>query len=79
VSNTLFEEINELATEQKNPNSLNLDELSIIDILTLINDEDAKAAGAVRGEIPHIEKVCDKLVGLLKNGGRLFYVGAGTS
>src|SRR5579872_424371 len=57
---------------------MNLDELSIGEILHLINSEDAKAAAAVQTEIPHIEKVCEKLVGLLKNGGRLFYVGAGT-
>jgi N-acetylmuramic acid 6-phosphate etherase len=79
VNNTIFEEINDLATEQKNPNSMNLDELSIGEILRLINNEDSKVAGAVGDEIPHIEKVCEKLVVLLKNGGRLFYVGAGTS
>jgi N-acetylmuramic acid 6-phosphate etherase len=79
VNNLLFDEITDLATEQRNVNSLNLDELNITQILELINSEDAKVAPAVRSEIPYIEKVCAKLVELLKNGGRLFYVGAGTS
>jgi N-acetylmuramic acid 6-phosphate etherase len=79
VNNTLFVEISDLATEQRNPNSMNLDELSSKEILELINREDAKVAGLVGAEIPYIEKVCEKLVALLKNGGRLFYVGAGTS
>ncbi len=78
-NNILFDELNGLATEQRNPNSMNLDEMSIRSVLELINDEDAKVAGLVRNEIPHIEKVCERLVELLKNGGRLFYVGAGTS
>ena len=78
-NNILFSELNQLATEQRNPNSMNLDEMSIRSVLELINDEDAKVAGLVRNEIPHIEKVCERLVELLKNGGRLFYVGAGTS
>jgi N-acetylmuramic acid 6-phosphate etherase len=79
VKNSVFEEIADLATEQRNPRSTNLDELSTAEILQLINDEDAKVAHAVKNEIPHIEKVCEKLIPLLKNGGRLFYVGAGTS
>lgn len=79
MSIDLFNELNDLATEQRNPNSMNLDELSVTQILQLINDEDAKVAGAVKAEIPHIEKVCEKLTELLRGGGRLFYVGAGTS
>src|SRR5947207_6447059 len=58
---------------------MNLDELGIEGILSLINNEDAKVAYAVKDEIPHITKVCEKLVVLLKNGGMHFYVGAGTS
>jgi N-acetylmuramic acid 6-phosphate etherase len=79
VNNFIFDEISDLTTEKRNDNSMNLDELSIVQILQLINDEDAKVALAVKVEIPHIEKVCEKLIELLKNGGRLFYVGAGTS
>ena len=79
MNKQLFDEIEGLATEQRNPLSMNLDELDARGILDLINSEDAKVADAVRAEIPHIEKVCIKLTELLKNKGRLFYVGAGTS
>ncbi len=77
--NHLFKEVSNLATEQRNPDSMNMDMMSTADILRLINDEDAKVAHIVKQEIPYIEKVVNKLVGLLASGGRLFYVGAGTS
>ncbi len=77
--NDLFKEVSNLATEQRNPDSMNMDMMSTADILRLINDEDAKVAHIVKQEIPYIEKVVNKLVGLLASGGRLFYVGAGTS
>ncbi|MEI8134232.1 MAG: N-acetylmuramic acid 6-phosphate etherase [bacterium] len=79
MNNQIFDDIIDLTTEQRNPNSMNLDELSAMQILELINSEDAKVAPAVKAEIPQIENVCTKLIELLKNGGRLFYVGAGTS
>jgi N-acetylmuramic acid 6-phosphate etherase len=75
----IFKEVSNLATEQRNPASVNMDSMSTKGILELINDEDAKVAATVRAEIPHIEKVVDKLATLLSSGGRLFYVGAGTS
>ncbi len=77
--NKLFDEIESLATEQRNPASSTLDEMATSEILRLINSEDAKVAGAVRAEIPYIARVVDELVARFKNGGRLFYVGAGTS
>ena len=76
---TLFEEVKSLATEQRNPNSRNMDEMTTEEVLRLINSEDAKVAEAVRGEIPYITRVVDELVGRFQSGGRLFYVGAGTS
>ena len=75
----IFKEVSNLATEQRNPNSMQMDSMSTKAILELINEEDAKVAGVVRLEIPHIERVVDKLASLLGSGGRLFYVGAGTS
>jgi N-acetylmuramic acid 6-phosphate etherase len=75
----LFDEIESLATEQRNPMSTHMDEMSIEEILQIINREDAKVAGAVAGEIPYITKVVEELVLRLKRGGRLLYVGAGTS
>jgi len=75
----LFNQLSSLATEQRNPLSMDLDSLSTNDILTLINAEDAKVATAVALEIPYITRVVDQLTKLFSSGGRLFYVGAGTS
>jgi N-acetylmuramic acid 6-phosphate etherase len=58
---------------------MQLDRMSTTEILSLINSEDVKVADAVRNEIPHIQIVCDKLVEVFRMGGRLFYVGSGTS
>ena len=79
MSRHLFEEVKNLATEQRNPESIAMDEMETRAILTLINDEDTKVAEAVRKEIPHITTVVDELVARFKAGGKLFYVGAGTS
>jgi N-acetylmuramic acid 6-phosphate etherase len=76
---TLFEEVKSLATEQRNPDSMNMDEMTTQEIIGLINREDAKVAEAVRIEIPHITIVVDELVRRFRNSGRLFYAGAGTS
>lgn len=58
---------------------MNIDLMKTIDILRLINQEDHKVAEAVKKEIHHIEKAVDLVVKSLKCGGRLIYVGAGTS
>lgn len=57
----------------------NLDQMSVKEILTSINSEDAKIHLAVQKEIPKIEKFVELLVERVKSGGRLFYLGAGTS
>ncbi|HWF44097.1 MAG TPA: N-acetylmuramic acid 6-phosphate etherase [Candidatus Kapabacteria bacterium] len=75
----LFEEVKSLATEQRNPDSIRMDEMTTQEILGLINREDAKVAEAVRIEIPHITPIVDELVRRFRNGGKLFYAGAGTS
>ena len=56
-----------------------LDKMSTVDLLKNINAEDYKVAGAVQAIIPAIESVVDKIYSLMKEGGRLFYIGAGTS
>ena len=66
-------------TEQANPRSARLDRLPTADILTLMNDEDAHVAAAVRATIPQIARVVDALVERLAAGGRLLLFGAGTS
>ncbi len=76
---SVFDEINALATEARNPRSLDLDRLSTGNVLRLINSEDAAVPEAVAGELPHIEEAVEFVVSALRSGGRLIYVGAGTS
>jgi len=66
-------------TEQRNPRSMNLDRMSVEDSIELMLSEDAKICSAIRTEKPAIEKLINRVVRSFKNGGRLFYVGAGTS
>ncbi|MCB0751615.1 MAG: N-acetylmuramic acid 6-phosphate etherase, partial [Ignavibacteriae bacterium] len=77
--NHLFHEISNLSTEQRNPNSTNIDFLSAAEILKIINDEDKTVPFAVEKELPYIERAVNKIVEALKIGGRLLYFGAGTS
>ncbi|HTX16641.1 MAG TPA: N-acetylmuramic acid 6-phosphate etherase [Candidatus Baltobacteraceae bacterium] len=66
-------------TEQRNPRSRGLDRKSTLEILRALNREDARVALAVRRELPKIARAVDAIVKALRSGGRLFYVGAGTS
>jgi N-acetylmuramic acid 6-phosphate etherase len=66
-------------TEERNAASKNLDRMSALEIVRLMNCEDAKVAGAVGRVIPAIARAVEKIVERLKNGGRLIYVGAGSS
>ena len=75
----LFAEISNLSTEQRNQKSVNIDKLPAEEILKIINDEDKTIPLAVEKEIPHIAKAVDVIVSAIKNGGKLFYFGAGTS
>lgn len=70
---------NDTATEHINRDTFNIDIVGTHDILTMINDEDQKVADAVKKCIPQIAKAVDIIVRNLLNGGRLLYVGAGTS
>jgi len=67
------------ATERINPSTENLDLLPTIEMLTRINDEDATVAGVVRRQLPQIAKAVDAIAAGLQCGGRLIYIGAGTS
>ncbi len=66
-------------TEQQNPLSMNIDEKSISDILTIINIEDSLVPNAVKNCLFDIEKFIKNVIPRLDKGGRLFYIGAGTS
>lgn len=69
----------QLTTEARNANSAEIDDLPIEGILRVINRADAEVAGAVEREIPAITRAVDAVVERIRNGGRLFYLGAGTS
>jgi N-acetylmuramic acid 6-phosphate etherase len=79
MSKKLFEDLAKLSTEMRNPRSMNLDTLSTEEILKLINSEDKLVPLAVEKEIPHIVQAVEIVVDAFRNGGRLIYVGAGTS
>jgi len=68
-----------LETEQRNPASVDLDSKSCLEIARVINAEDAKVAGAVRRSLPQIAIAMEWAVSALEKGGRLIYVGTGTS
>lgn len=72
-------DFSKLVTEQRNQNSMQLDQLSSYEILKKINEEDKTVAIAVENVLPNIEKVVKHVYQALQAGGRLFYVGAGTS
>jgi len=72
-------QLGELATEARNPASARLDELSTLEMMGVMNDEDAKVATAVRAELPAVARAVDAIAERFGRGGRLFYIGAGTS
>jgi len=71
--------ISRLSTEQDLPASRNLDERSSLEIARIINAQDARVAGAVKKALPQIARAIDMIAAALKRGGRLIYIGAGTS
>jgi N-acetylmuramic acid 6-phosphate etherase len=71
--------ISGLLTEQSNPASAQIDKLSTEEMLRVINDEDRKVAESVTAELPNIARAVDGIVEAFGHGGRLFYIGAGTS
>jgi N-acetylmuramic acid 6-phosphate etherase len=74
-----FDEFARLATEQPNPRTRDLDTLDVTGILERIAVEDRGVPDAVARELPHIAKAVDLVVASFREGGRLIYVGAGTS
>lgn len=74
-----LENLSQLVTEERNTDTLNLDKLETVDMLKLINNEDKKVAFAVEKSLDDIAKAVDVIAENIKKGGRLFYIGAGTS
>jgi len=71
--------LSKLTTEQRNQNSMNMDRMSTMEMLAMINEEDKKVALAVEKVLPNVGAAIEVIYRTLQNGGRLFYVGAGTS
>lgn len=69
----------QIGTEQRNPRTMAIDTLSTLEMVTLINQEDQQVIIAVNQALPEIAKAIDAIVIALKKGGRLIYIGAGTS
>lgn len=68
-----------MLTEQVNPRTTGLDQFSTLEIVEAMNAEDATVAGAVRRALPAIARAVDEIVERMRRGGRLIYIGAGTS
>ena len=68
-----------LMTEKRNPKTQNLDQMTPGEFLRIMNEEDGKVAEAVKETLPDVEEAVKTIIKNLKNGGRLIYMGAGTS
>ncbi len=71
--------LEKLTTESRNENSQNIDKVSTLEMLKIINTEDKKVPFAVEKELPNIAEAVDGIVERIHRGGRLIYIGAGTS
>ncbi|MCR9243807.1 MAG: N-acetylmuramic acid 6-phosphate etherase [bacterium] len=72
-------DLSALTTEARNPRTEELDAMSTLDLVRAMNDEDRGVADAVAAALPQIAAVVDKIAVQMRKGGRLLYVGAGTS
>ncbi len=75
----LIKQLGKLQTEQPHPQSVDIDLLDSLAIANLINREDKTVAGVVEGALPLFAQAAEKYADTIKSGGRLFYIGAGTS
>lgn len=76
---TQMNEINNLTTEKRNPNTMHLDEMTVYQILEVMNKEDQKVSQSIDHALDQIESVVKLIVSTFQMGGRLIYMGAGTS
>ena len=79
VAGRPLSDLQSLTTEKLNEASSGLDVKSALEIARIINQDDAKVAGAVKKALPEIAQVIDTVARSLRDGGRLIYVGAGSS
>ncbi len=71
--------LDRLATEQRNPNTSAIDQVSTLEMVRLINGEDQRVAVAVAAVLPQVAQAIDRIAAQFHQGGRLIYIGAGTS
>lgn len=79
MAENLLQTLSTLITEQRNPNSMNVDSLSALEIVQLMNDEDKQVPLAIEKCLPQIAQAVECIVASFQQGGRLVYIGAGTS
>jgi N-acetylmuramic acid 6-phosphate etherase len=72
-------DLGELLTERPNPASAHIDKLPTLEMLRVMNAEDCKVAESITAELPNIAEAVDGIVDAFQHGGKLFYIGAGTS
>src|ERR1051325_5664849 len=78
-SEALHVQLQQLVSEGRNPRTTDIDLMSSLDIVSTINAEDNAVAGAVSNTLPQVAQAVDAIVTAFNAGGRLIYVGAGTS
>ena len=79
MAENLLQTLSTLITEQRNPNSMHVDSLSALEIVQLMNDEDKQVPLAIEKCLPQIAQAVECIVSAFQQGGRLVYIGAGTS
>ena len=79
MAENLLQTLSTLITEQRNPNSMHVDSLSALEIVQLMNQEDKQVPLAIEKCLPQIAQAVECIVAALQQGGRLVYIGAGTS
>ena len=79
MAENLLQTLSTLITEQRNPNSMHVDSLSALEIVQLMNQEDKQVPLAIEKCLPQIAQAIECIVAAFQQGGRLVYIGAGTS
>ena len=79
MAENLLQTLSTLITEQRNPNSMDVDRLSALEIVQLMNEEDKQVPLAIEKCLPQIAQAVERIVTAFQQGGRLVYIGAGTS
>ena len=79
MAENLLQTLSTLITEQRNPNSMHVDSLSALEIVQLMNEEDKQVPLAIEKCLPQIAQAVERIVAAFQQGGRLVYIGAGTS